>query len=118
MERRKSHSRTSRASRGFRAERKSVREVRTFPTGLITIGRLAELLDVPRDRIYKLLLDASAKFPAAKKGRRWYVNIDDVLDWMCCELEKLEGSGRSELNVTVGPHRSSPGIIRRSSRIG
>jgi excisionase family DNA binding protein len=59
----------------------------------MTLTELAQYLDVPRTRLYKVIKREEC-FPAFKVGRKWCANVEQVREWMLLLSEK-KGVGNS-----------------------
>jgi excisionase family DNA binding protein len=71
---------------------------------ILTIAELAEYLRVSEARLYELLKGEAAGFPAFRVGRGWRVNLDEMRDWMCQQLDKDE----------IKPAKQKPRVGRRN----
>ncbi len=67
---------------------------------MMSIAELADLLQIPRSKVYKhLKRELRRGLPAVRVGGRWQVDFDELVEWMCDLEEALEtnGPGRRRL---------------------
>ncbi len=57
----------------------------------MSIAELADFLQIPKARIYShWRRELKRGFPAVWVGRRWQVDLDAMIKWMCAREEALE----------------------------
>ncbi|MGD0288904.1 MAG: helix-turn-helix domain-containing protein [Candidatus Binataceae bacterium] len=69
--------------------------MRTLPIALgkrlISIPGLADYLEMPENAIRELIHGGGqSRLPAFKVGNRWFIDLEEVEDWLLEMLDKLE----------------------------
>jgi Helix-turn-helix domain len=54
---------------------------------LLTLSQLALYIGVPRRQLSRLIAKYS-NFPAFKRGRRWYADVDALREWLLQDFDK------------------------------
>ena len=66
----------------------------------MSIAELADFLQIPKAKIYKhLKRELKRGFPAVRVRRRWEVNLDELLNWMCEREEALAANSFSPRRI-------------------
>ena len=67
---------------------------------VLTVPELAKYFGIPKGRVYAMLRrEANSGFPGFRAGRGWRVDLEQMREWMCRQVEqKVRFDGRFAQN--------------------
>jgi excisionase family DNA binding protein len=71
--------------------------------GILSISELASYIGVPRRHVCRLIAKYSS-FPAFKRGRRWYADVNALREWLLQDFDK-EKAGCAKRDRRCGSKR-------------
>jgi excisionase family DNA binding protein len=56
---------------------------------VLTVPELAEYFGIPKGQVYAMLRrEADSGFPGFRAGRGWRVDLEQMREWMCQQVEE------------------------------